>query len=55
MEPTIPPRRRAIVVGVDGSTPSIRALEPAAHLIPLAGDVLRAADAAQPHREGASA
>ena len=55
MEPTISPRRRAIVVGADGSTPSIRALEPAALLIPLAGDVLRAADPARTGRGGASA
>jgi hypothetical protein len=55
MEPTVPHRRRAIVVGVDGSTSSIRALELAAHFIPLAGDVPTAVDPARNHRGGASA
>lgn len=36
------PEPRAMVVGVDGSTSSIAALELAAQLIPLAGDIIRA-------------
>lgn len=38
---------RAIVVGADGSEQSIAALELAAHLVPLAGDFLRAVTAWQ--------
>ncbi|MFJ6281379.1 universal stress protein [Arthrobacter subterraneus] len=36
------PRPRVIIVGVDGSSSSIAALQLAAQLVPLAGDVLRA-------------
>ncbi|WP_247829050.1 universal stress protein [Arthrobacter antioxidans] len=40
---TIPsPRPRAVVVGVDGSPSSVTALQLAARLIPLAGDVIHA-------------
>ncbi|WP_082046062.1 universal stress protein [Arthrobacter sp. L77] len=40
---TIPsPRPRAVVVGVDGSPSSVAALQLAARLIPLAGDVIHA-------------
>jgi nucleotide-binding universal stress UspA family protein len=37
-----PHRSRVIVAGVDGSPSSINALELAARLVPLAGDVIRA-------------
>ncbi|MFJ6003806.1 universal stress protein [Arthrobacter sp. NPDC092385] len=37
-----PRKPRVIVVGVDGSEPSIAALELAGRLVPLAGDVIRA-------------
>lgn len=43
MDTTPSPRKpRVIVVGVDGSEPSIAALELAGRLVPLAGDVIRA-------------
>lgn len=48
MNTTHPTRKsRAIVVGVDGSDPSIDALKLAAQLTPLAGDVIRAVTAWQ--------
>ncbi|MFJ6003827.1 universal stress protein [Arthrobacter sp. NPDC092385] len=43
MDTTPSPRKpRVIVVGVDGSDRSIAALKLAAHLVPLAGDVIEA-------------
>ncbi|MFJ6281372.1 universal stress protein [Arthrobacter subterraneus] len=48
MNTTHPPRKpRAIVVGVDGSEPSITALKLAAQLTPLIGDIIRAVTAWQ--------
>lgn len=47
MDTTPTLRRRVIVVGVDGSPSSVAALQLAASLVPLAGDVIRAVAAWQ--------